>query len=69
LTNYVRREKFKAHFFPHFREDWAITKGEDYSKKPDKQAKVHDFEKHIDQIVYKLYDLTPEEIAIVERKR
>jgi len=35
----------------------------------DKQAKASDFEKHIDQMVYKLYDLTPEKIAIVERKR
>jgi len=34
-----------------------------------KKAKVHDLEKQIDQMVYKLYDLTPEEIAIVERKR
>ena len=44
---------------------------------PDKQAKVRDLEKQIDpvrcllssgvdQMVYKLYDLTPEEIAIVE---
>ncbi|HHT9146070.1 MAG TPA: hypothetical protein ACFYD4_10410 [Candidatus Wunengus sp. YC61] len=32
----------------------------------DKQAKVHDLEKQIDQLVYKLYNLTPEKIAIVE---
>ena len=32
----------------------------------DKPAKVHDLEKHIDQLVYKLYNLAPEEIAIVE---
>ena len=32
----------------------------------DKQAKVHDVEKHIDSLVYKLYDLTSEEIVIVE---
>jgi len=36
---------------------------------PDKQAKVRDLEKHIDQLVYKLYDLTEEEIEIVEGKR
>jgi len=35
---------------------------------PDKQAKVHDLKKYIDSLVYKLYDLTPEEIAIVEGK-
>jgi hypothetical protein len=35
---------------------------------PDKQAKVHNLKKQIDRLVYKLYDLTPEEIAIVEEK-
>ena len=55
----------------------AIAKDEDYSQKPDKQAKVRNLEKQIDpvrcllsngvdQMVYKLYDLTPEEIAIVD---
>ena len=44
----------------------AVTKDEDYSQKPDKQAKVHDLERQIDQMVYKLYDLTPDEIAIVD---
>jgi hypothetical protein len=45
----------------------------------DKQAKVHGLKRQIDpvrcllsngvdQMVYKLYDLTPEEIAIVEGK-
>ena len=29
---------------------------------------VKEFEKQIDQMVYKLYDLTPEEIKIVERE-
>ena len=28
--------------------------------------KVRDYEKQIDQLVYKLYGLTPEEIKIVE---
>ncbi len=32
----------------------------------DKQAKAHDLEKHIDQLVYKLYGLTEEEIKVVE---
>jgi len=40
----------------------------DYVQSPDKQAKVRNLEKQIDQMVYKLYDLTPEEIAIVEGK-
>jgi hypothetical protein len=68
LTNYIRREKFKGASFPHFREDRAITKDEDYLQSLDKQAKVHNLEKQIDQMVYKLYNLTPEEIAIVEGK-
>jgi hypothetical protein len=32
----------------------------------DKQAKVKALEAEIDQLAYKLYDLTPEEIKIVE---
>jgi len=44
----------------------AITKEEDYLANPDKQAKVKELERQIDQLVYQLYDLTPEEIAVVE---
>lgn len=44
----------------------AITKDADYSTNSAKQAKVQDYQRQIDQLVYKLYDLTPEEIAIVE---
>ncbi|MCL4479697.1 MAG: hypothetical protein M1381_11505 [Deltaproteobacteria bacterium] len=47
----------------------AITKDEDYLHNPIKQAKVKELEKEIDRLVYKLYDLTPEEIAMVEGKR
>ena len=35
-------------------------------KKQDKNADTQELEREIDQLVYKLYDLTPEEIAIVE---
>ena len=63
--------------FPHFREYRAITKDKDYLQSLDKQAEVINLEKQIDpvrcllsngvdQMVYKLYDLTPEEIVIVE---
>jgi hypothetical protein len=31
-----------------------------------KKKEVKEYEKQIDQLVYKLYDLTPEEIEIVE---
>lgn len=44
----------------------AITNNEDYLKNPKEQAQVKEYEKQIDQLVYKLYDLTPEEISIVE---
>lgn len=43
-----------------------ITKDDDYLSNPDKQAKVKKLEKEIDQLVYKLYELTPEDIGIVE---
>jgi hypothetical protein len=38
----------------------------DYFDSPEKQARVKTLENQIDQFVYKLYDLTPEEIQIVE---
>jgi len=36
---------------------------------PDKQAKVRDLEKQIDQLVYKPYGLTAEEIDRKEKTR
>jgi hypothetical protein len=44
----------------------AITKDGDYLENPAKQAKVRDYEKQIDQLVYKLYGLTPEEVKVIE---
>ena len=44
----------------------SITKDSDYLENPDKQSKVKKLEKEIDQLVYKLYELTSEEIKIVE---
>ncbi len=38
----------------------------DYFDFPEKQARAKTHEKQIDQLIYKLYDLTPEEIQIVE---
>jgi len=46
----------------------TITKESDYLEDSAKQAKVCDYEKQIDQLVYELYELTPEEIEIVESK-
>jgi len=44
----------------------SITKDNDYLQKPQKQAQVKDLEREIDQMVYKLYNLTEEEIKIVD---
>ena len=44
----------------------SITKDKDYLRNPQKQAKVKALEQEIDQMVYKLYGLTAEEIAIVK---
>ena len=44
----------------------AITKDADYLQNPAKQAQVKEYEKQIDQMVYELYDLTEDEIRIVE---
>jgi adenine-specific DNA-methyltransferase len=44
----------------------ALTKGEDYFSNAAKQAKVKELEHQIDQMVYELYGLTPEEIEVVE---
>ncbi len=46
----------------------AITKDDDYLENPAKQAKVKEYEKQIDWMVYKLYGLNEEEIKIVECK-
>jgi hypothetical protein len=44
----------------------AITKDEDYFENEAKQAQVKEYEGQINQLVYQLYGLTPEEIAVVE---
>ena len=44
----------------------TITKSDDYFQNQSKQDKVKELEKQIDQLVYKLYGLTEEEIKIVE---
>ncbi|SNZ13516.1 TaqI-like C-terminal specificity domain-containing protein, partial [Hydrogenobacter hydrogenophilus] len=43
-----------------------LTQSEDYETNPTKQAQVQELEKQIDKLVYELYGLTPEEIAIIE---
>lgn len=43
-----------------------ITKTEDYFTNTEKQTEVRELEHKIDELVYKLYDLKPEEIEIIE---
>ena len=44
----------------------TITKTDNYFERATKQTKVKEYERQIDQMVYKLYDLTDKEIKIVE---
>jgi len=43
-------------------------KDENYLQNEDKQKRVKEYEKQIDEMVYKLYDLTKKEIKIIEGK-
>ena len=44
----------------------SLTQSDNYLQNPAKQARVKEYERQIDQFVYDLYNLTPEEIAIVQ---
>lgn len=44
----------------------SLTTEPDYSDNPSQHTNVKQLQNEIDQLVYKLYDLTPEEIAVVE---
>ena len=46
-----------------------ITKDDDYLTNSTKQAKVKEYERQIDQMVYKLYGLTDEEIKVMEDRK
>lgn len=43
-----------------------ITKSDDYKENSEKQAKVKDYEKEIDLMVYKLYDLDYDKIKVID---
>jgi len=47
----------------------SLTQSEDYEISPVKQQKVEELEKEIDELVYKLYNLTEEEIEIIEGEK
>jgi hypothetical protein len=44
----------------------SLTQSDGYLQNTAKQAKVKEYERQIDLLVYKLYGLTEEEIKIVE---
>ncbi len=46
----------------------AITKSNDYLENSEIQTKVEEYERQIDQMVYKLYCLSPKEVKIVGAK-
>jgi len=45
---------------------FTITKNGDYLQNKNKQKKIEKYEHQIDKLVYRLYDLEPEEIEIIE---
>jgi hypothetical protein len=45
----------------------TLTQSHDFETSQEKQQKVKELEKEIDQLVYKLYDLTEEEIRLIEQ--
>jgi hypothetical protein len=47
----------------------SLTHSGDYLQNPTKQAKVKEYDKDINQIVYQSYGLTPEEVRIVEEEK
>jgi adenine-specific DNA-methyltransferase len=44
----------------------TLTQSPDFETSQEKQQKVKELEREIDQLVYKLYGLTEEEIKVVE---
>lgn len=62
----IRAHYLGKQYYSCIKENLAITKDDDYLENLTKQAKVHEYEKQIDQIVYKLYGLASKEIKIVE---
>jgi uncharacterized membrane protein YukC len=73
-TNIIKNLPLKIHFNSYdllalVNQILSITQDDDYLQNPEKQAKVKELEREIDRIVYELYELTPEEIEIVEGRK
>ncbi|MFZ2975398.1 MAG: DNA methyltransferase [Candidatus Moraniibacteriota bacterium] len=63
------KEEIKNVFIGSVDKILEITESENYLEDFEKQARVKEYEKQIDQMVYRLYNLTPEEIEIVENSK
>jgi len=59
-------EPDQQHFIEIVDKILAVTKSGAYLENPEKQDQIKEYEKKIDQMVYKLYSLTEDEIEIVE---
>jgi peptidoglycan/xylan/chitin deacetylase (PgdA/CDA1 family) len=46
----------------------TLTQSHDFETSQEKQQKVKELEKEIDQLVYKLYALTEEEVRLIEQE-
>jgi hypothetical protein len=46
----------------------TLTQSPNFETSKEKQQKVKELEKEIDQLVYKLYDFTEEEIRLIESR-
>lgn len=57
----------KATFIYFVNKILSFIKDEDYFENPEKQAKVKEYEHQMDELVYKLYGLTDEEIKMVDK--
>jgi len=64
---FIKRElKYSEININHFSQILSLTQSGNYLENPQKQAKVKEYERQIDQLVYQLYALSEEEIKIVE---
>ena len=64
-----QNDKFKDKIIELVNKILLITKFDNSPEDPLKKRAVNEFEKQINQLVYKLYGLTPEEIEVVEGRK
>jgi type I restriction-modification system DNA methylase subunit len=62
-----KNQPFADQIIQKVQEILSLTQSPDYETSKEKQQKVKELEKEIDQLVYKLYDLTEKEIRLIEQ--